>query len=74
MSALVLGLLVAHLKLDICKILKPSRPFQLLAHVTNLNESPEVHGIIVQMPLDSVHKIDAHLVTDAVSPDKDVDG
>ncbi|KOB66844.1 C-1-tetrahydrofolate synthase, partial [Operophtera brumata] len=29
---------------------------------------------IVQMPLDSVHSIDNHRVTDAVSPDKDVDG
>jgi len=33
-----------------------------------------VHGIIVQMPLDSVHRIDSTLVTDSVSPSKDVDG
>lgn len=39
-----------------------------------MNESSAVHGIIVQMPLDSEHAIDAHRVTDAVSPDKDVDG
>lgn len=47
---------------------------QLLERLTNLNESPEVHGIIVQMPLDSEHQIDSHLVTDAVSSQKDVDG
>ncbi|XP_058457077.1 C-1-tetrahydrofolate synthase, cytoplasmic isoform X2 [Malaya genurostris] len=39
-----------------------------------LNEDPSVHGIIVQMPLESDHPIDAHLITDAVSPEKDVDG
>ncbi|XP_035449545.2 C-1-tetrahydrofolate synthase, cytoplasmic isoform X3 [Spodoptera frugiperda] len=47
---------------------------ELLAKITSLNESPYVHGIIVQMPLDSVHPIDSHAITDAVSPDKDVDG
>ncbi|XP_075983208.1 pug C-1-tetrahydrofolate synthase, cytoplasmic isoform X3 [Anticarsia gemmatalis] len=47
---------------------------ELLAKITSLNESPSVHGIIVQMPLDAAHPIDSHLITDAVSPDKDVDG
>ncbi|XP_022817366.1 C-1-tetrahydrofolate synthase, cytoplasmic isoform X2 [Spodoptera litura] len=47
---------------------------ELLAKITSLNESPYVHGIIVQMPLDSEHPIDSHAITDAVSPDKDVDG
>lgn len=39
-----------------------------------LNEDPNIHGIIVQMPLDSINKIDSHLITDFVSPSKDVDG
>ncbi len=39
-----------------------------------LNDDNDVHGIIVQMPLDSDHKIDARRVLDAVDPDKDVDG
>ncbi|CAH0400476.1 unnamed protein product [Chilo suppressalis] len=47
---------------------------ELLHEINSLNESPSVHGIIVQMPLDSVEPIDAHRITDAVSPDKDVDG
>jgi len=33
-----------------------------------------VHGIIVQMPLDCDTPIDSHRITDAVSPEKDVDG
>ncbi|CAG9789288.1 unnamed protein product [Diatraea saccharalis] len=47
---------------------------ELLHEINSLNESPNVHGIIVQMPLDSVEPIDSHRITDAVSPDKDVDG
>lgn len=39
-----------------------------------LNTDPNVHGIIVQMPLDCDEKIDSDLVTDYVSPEKDVDG
>ncbi|XP_058457068.1 C-1-tetrahydrofolate synthase, cytoplasmic isoform X1 [Malaya genurostris] len=47
---------------------------ELLTVLKRLNEDPSVHGIIVQMPLESDHPIDAHLITDAVSPEKDVDG
>uniref|UniRef100_A0A2M4CUR3 C-1-tetrahydrofolate synthase, cytoplasmic n=1 Tax=Anopheles darlingi TaxID=43151 RepID=A0A2M4CUR3_ANODA len=47
---------------------------ELLATVKRLNEDPSFHGIIVQMPLDSETPIDGHLITDAVSPEKDVDG
>lgn len=46
----------------------------LLSKLARLNADPSIHGIIVQMPLDSENKIDSHLVTDAVSPSKDVDG
>ncbi len=35
---------------------------------------PNVHGIIVQMPLDSTNAIDSTAITDAVVPNKDVDG
>jgi len=47
---------------------------ELLSKIRGLNENPSVHGIIVQMPLDSDQEIDSHLVTDAVLPSKDVDG
>lgn len=39
-----------------------------------MNNDPNIHGIIVQMPLDSDNPIDSHLVTDSVSPEKDIDG
>ncbi|XP_049877720.1 C-1-tetrahydrofolate synthase, cytoplasmic isoform X1 [Pectinophora gossypiella] len=47
---------------------------ELLAQINALNTSPSVHGIIVQMPLDTDNDIDSHKITDSVSPDKDVDG
>ena len=43
--------------------------------IYQLNLNSDVHGIIVQLPLDSVNPIiDTTLVTDTVSPSKDVDG
>ena len=42
--------------------------------MNGLNGDETVHGVIVQMPLDSDHPMDSHLITDAVSPAKDVDG
>ena len=47
---------------------------ELLTRIKELNEDRDVHGIIVQMPLDSSCEMDPHVVTDSVSPDKDVDG
>lgn len=47
---------------------------QVLRSVMSVNENLSVHGLIVQLPLDSVNHIDATLVTNAVSPEKDVDG
>ncbi|XP_070513469.1 C-1-tetrahydrofolate synthase, cytoplasmic isoform X1 [Cardiocondyla obscurior] len=47
---------------------------ELINKVTKLNNDPNVHGIIVQMPLDCVNKINSHLITDLVLPEKDVDG
>lgn len=48
----------------------------LLIHfqIHALNNDPNVHGIIVQMPLDSDNPIDSNLITDSVCPEKDVDG
>jgi methylenetetrahydrofolate dehydrogenase (NADP+) / methenyltetrahydrofolate cyclohydrolase len=45
---------------------------QLLARVEALNKDPNVHGILVQLPLPA--HIDAHKVIEAISPAKDVDG
>ncbi|WP_182040036.1 bifunctional methylenetetrahydrofolate dehydrogenase/methenyltetrahydrofolate cyclohydrolase FolD [Bombella mellum] len=45
---------------------------ELLALIEELNENPKVDGILVQLPLPP--QIDAATVTNAIHPDKDVDG
>lgn len=47
---------------------------QVLQRITEVNENYSVHGLIVQLPLDSIHRIDTEKVTNAVAPEKDVDG
>ncbi|XP_044730108.1 C-1-tetrahydrofolate synthase, cytoplasmic [Chrysoperla carnea] len=64
-----IGIKAEHIKLP-----KSITELELLQKLQKLNDDPNVHGIIVQMPLDCEKKIDSHLITDAVSPDKDVDG
>ena len=44
----------------------------LLAKVAELNADPQVHGILVQLPLPK--HLDADAVMNAITPDKDVDG
>jgi methylenetetrahydrofolate dehydrogenase (NADP+) / methenyltetrahydrofolate cyclohydrolase len=44
----------------------------LLQRIEALNRDPNIHGILVQLPLPA--HIDAHKVIEAISPDKDVDG
>lgn len=45
---------------------------ELLAKIAELNANPEVHGILVQLPLPA--QIDEKTVIDAIAPQKDVDG
>lgn len=45
---------------------------ELLAIVHELNERPEIDGILVQMPLPK--QVDTQRVLDAIAPEKDVDG
>lgn len=45
---------------------------ELLALLDNLNNDPEIHGILVQLPLPK--HIDEGRVIQTISPDKDVDG
>ena len=45
---------------------------ELLAQVAALNADPQVHGILVQLPLPA--HLDADAVSNAIAPDKDVDG
>ena len=48
--------------------------FLHFTQIKKLNDDPDVHGIIIQMPLDTEQEIDSNLIIDAVSPEKDVDG
>jgi methylenetetrahydrofolate dehydrogenase (NADP+)/methenyltetrahydrofolate cyclohydrolase len=51
----------------------PSMPeSELLARIAALNEDPNIHGILVQLPLPA--HINADKVIESISPAKDVDG
>ena len=45
---------------------------KLLAHIDGLNKNPEVHGILVQLPLPK--QIDTKKILASIDPKKDVDG
>lgn len=45
---------------------------QLLEHIRDLNNNPDINGFIVQLPLP--RHIDTHAVIEAIDPRKDVDG
>ncbi|XP_050995182.1 C-1-tetrahydrofolate synthase, cytoplasmic [Labeo rohita] len=47
---------------------------EVLRSIVAVNENPAVHGLIVQLPLDSINPINTEKVTNAVAPEKDVDG
>ncbi|HJP65737.1 MAG TPA: bifunctional 5,10-methylenetetrahydrofolate dehydrogenase/5,10-methenyltetrahydrofolate cyclohydrolase [Actinomycetota bacterium] len=47
---------------------------EALAVIAELNENPEVHGIIVQSPLPDESPIDIFELQTAILPEKDVDG
>ncbi|XP_029661138.1 C-1-tetrahydrofolate synthase, cytoplasmic isoform X3 [Formica exsecta] len=68
-AAREIGIDVQH-----CQLPNTTTEIELINKINKLNDDPNVHGIIVQMPLDSVNKINSHLITDLVLPAKDVDG
>ncbi|XP_075222601.1 pug C-1-tetrahydrofolate synthase, cytoplasmic isoform X2 [Lycorma delicatula] len=68
-SAADIGINASHIKLP-----RTITQIELLSKLNKLNNDPNIHGIIVQMPLDTDNRIDSHLITDAVSPEKDIDG
>ncbi|MDP2811371.1 MAG: bifunctional methylenetetrahydrofolate dehydrogenase/methenyltetrahydrofolate cyclohydrolase FolD [Rhodocyclaceae bacterium] len=47
-------------------------PVEVLAKIAELNANPDVHGILVQLPLPK--QFNAGLVLEAIVPEKDVDG
>ena len=60
-----IGITASCMKLD-----RSTTQLELLTKIRELNENPDVHGIIVQMPLDTTEDVDSHLITDAVAPNK----
>ncbi|XP_035380192.1 C-1-tetrahydrofolate synthase, cytoplasmic isoform X1 [Electrophorus electricus] len=68
-AAAQIGLNAKHIRLP-----KTATEDEVLRNIAAVNENPEAHGLIVQLPLDSVHPIDTEKVTNAVTPEKDVDG
>ncbi|CAH1736641.1 C-1-tetrahydrofolate synthase, cytoplasmic [Aphis gossypii] len=68
-SAAEVGVKASHIQYP-----KTITQTELLSEINKYNTDPSVHGIIVQMPLDCIENIDSHLITNAVSPEKDVDG
>ncbi|XP_075049059.1 C-1-tetrahydrofolate synthase, cytoplasmic [Mixophyes fleayi] len=68
-AAAEIGIDASHVKLP-----KSASEAEVLSRIKAINENPNFHGLIVQLPLESNHKIDTEKVTNAVSPAKDVDG
>lgn len=68
-AASEIGIFVDHVKLP-----NTITETELINKLNKLNNDSTIHGIIVQMPLDSINKINSHLITDLVSLEKDVDG
>ena len=66
-AAADIGISAKHLKLE-----RDATQSEILQAIDKLNGDPNVHGIIVQMPLDCDDPtIDDHLVTNRVDPGKD---
>jgi len=68
-SANEIGMEARHVKLP-----KSVSQQEVLSALDQLNKDENIHGIIVQLPLDCTEQIDADLCTNSVLPEKDVDG
>ncbi|XP_030626415.1 C-1-tetrahydrofolate synthase, cytoplasmic [Chanos chanos] len=68
-AAAEIGINANHIRLP-----KTATEDEVLRSIVGINENPCVHGLIVQLPLDSINPIDTEKVTNAVAPEKDVDG
>ena len=62
----------AGIYIDDHKLPASTAQAELLALIEKKNADPEIHGILVQLPLPK--HIDSKVVLEAVSPDKDADG
>lgn len=64
-----IGMLARHVKLP-----RTCTQADVLKAVDELNKDSTIHGIIVQLPPDSENPVDPAICTNAVTPEKDVDG
>uniref|UniRef100_A0A674HFU1 C-1-tetrahydrofolate synthase, cytoplasmic n=1 Tax=Taeniopygia guttata TaxID=59729 RepID=A0A674HFU1_TAEGU len=68
-AAAEIGISANHIKLP-----NTATEADVLKCIASLNADPAVHGFIVQLPLDSNKPINTEKITNAVAPEKDVDG
>uniref|UniRef100_A0A8C8CK83 C-1-tetrahydrofolate synthase, cytoplasmic n=1 Tax=Oncorhynchus tshawytscha TaxID=74940 RepID=A0A8C8CK83_ONCTS len=59
-AAAEIGINATHLRLP-----RTATEDEVLHSITEVNENSAIHGLIVQLPLDSIHKIDTEKVTNA---------
>jgi 5,10-methylene-tetrahydrofolate dehydrogenase/methenyl tetrahydrofolate cyclohydrolase len=64
--------LEAGMKFELVKLPATTRQSQLLSLIQQYNQNPEIHGILVQLPLPE--GIDEKTVTETIDYRKDVDG
>lgn len=62
------GVRAVHLRLP-----KQITEQELASEIQKLNKDRTVHGVITQLPLDSVDPIDSHYIINIIDPAKDVD-
>uniref|UniRef100_A0AAY4D5P9 C-1-tetrahydrofolate synthase, cytoplasmic n=1 Tax=Denticeps clupeoides TaxID=299321 RepID=A0AAY4D5P9_9TELE len=68
-AAAEIGICANHIRLP-----KTATEEEVLRGILAVNEDSAVHGLIVQLPLDSIHRINIQRVTQCIAPEKDVDG
>uniref|UniRef100_A0A673HDV5 C-1-tetrahydrofolate synthase, cytoplasmic n=1 Tax=Sinocyclocheilus rhinocerous TaxID=307959 RepID=A0A673HDV5_9TELE len=64
-----IGISAVHVKLP-----RTATENEVMRRVMEVNEDSKIHGLIVQLPLDSVHTINTERIINSVAPEKDVDG
>ncbi|KAM7157909.1 C-1-tetrahydrofolate synthase, cytoplasmic isoform 2-T2 [Molossus nigricans] len=64
-----IGIKATHIKLP-----RTATESEVLKYITSLNEDLTIHGLLVQLPLDSENPINTEAVVNAIAPEKDVDG
>lgn len=60
------------IKIDVIRMSEHVSTGEVLDRINNLNNDPEIHGIIVQLPLPE--HLDRNEIIQAIDPKKDVDG